>query len=271
MTETHKVQRPDLQQDILKTHCMYGARCTNPSCNFWHPPVCRSYKSENRCSYGNRCQFRHADGEEKPSKRSKKGSTPQGAVAILKHRKVQGCVFQNSHPKKSILRKSGQMSGNASAGHTVRHSGRTWYQIRIRETKGPTPGIVQKGDTHERNPCAPRFEERPPEETSRQEDHARKAAWNLAKNTYKLKNADKATFYSPVDIKAPVLVSKNTEDRMFVVDSGASMHMLSKKDLSSDEMDTNDGSDRKWESANKRGGTTLCSRSRSVRNSAITR
>ena len=33
-------------------------------------------------------------------------------------------------------------------------------------------------------------------------------------------------------------VSKNTEERMFVVDLGASMHMLSKKDLSSDEMDT---------------------------------
>ena len=35
-----------------------------------------------------------------------------------------------------------------------------------------------------------------------------------------------------------MLVSKNTEERMFVVDSGASMHMLSNKDLSSDEMDT---------------------------------
>ena len=38
--------------------------------------------------------------------------------------------------------------------------------------------------------------------------------------------------------KAPVLVSKNTEERLFVVDSGASMHMLSKKDLTSDDMDT---------------------------------
>ena len=37
---------------------------------------------------------------------------------------------------------------------------------------------------------------------------------------------------------APVLISKNPEDRMFVVDSRASMHMLSKKDLSSDEMDS---------------------------------
>ena len=31
---------------------------------------------------------------------------------------------------------------------------------------------------------------------------------------------------------------KKPEEREFVVDSGASMHMLSKKDLSSDELDT---------------------------------
>ena len=46
----------------------------------------------------------------------------------------------------------------------------------------------------------------------------------------KLKAEDKATCYSPVEIKAPVPVSKNTEERMLVVDSGASMHMLRKKD-----------------------------------------
>ena len=75
-----------------------------------------------------------------------------------------------------------------------------------------------------------------------------------------------------------MLVSKNTEERMFVVDSGASMQMLSKKDLSSDEMDyfaevqnAFDFSDRKWRSADKRGGTSVRSRSRSVRHSAITR
>ena len=58
----------------------------------------------------------------------------------------------------------------------------------------------------------------------------------MAKNIYKLKADDKATFYSSVKVKAPALGSKNTEECMFVVDSGASMHMLSKKDLSSDEM-----------------------------------
>ena len=60
-------------------------------------------------------------------------------------------------------------------------------------------------------------------------------------------------------------VSKNTEERMFVVDSGASMHMLSKKDLRSDEMDTlrrsrnpTTGVTANGESANKRGGTSVC-------------
>ena len=126
--------------------------------------------------------YRHADCEEKPSKRSKNESA-QGAVAILKHRKVQGCVSQNTVPKKSILQKAGQMRLNASAGHTVKFSGRTWYDTRIRDTKGPSLGIIHKGDTHERNPCAPKFEERTPEETSRQEDCARKVAWDFAKKT----------------------------------------------------------------------------------------
>ena len=98
--------------------------------------------------------------------------------------------------------------------------------------------MIQKGDPYERNPCAPRFEERTPEETSRKERCAGKAAWNLATKMFKLKANDKATFYSHVEIKALVLVSRNTEDRMFVVDSGASMHMLSKKDLCSGETDT---------------------------------
>ena len=72
-------------------------------------------------------------------------------------------------------------------------------------------------------------------QTSRREECAHKAAWDFGEKIYKLKAEDKATFYSPVEIKAPVLVSKNTEERLFVVHSGASMHMLSKKDLSSDE------------------------------------
>ena len=92
--------------------------------------------------------------------------------------------------------------------------------------------------------------------------------WREKIYIFPLKAEDKAAFYSLVKIKAPVLVSKNTEERMFLVDSGASMHMLSKEDLRSDEMDGHfaevqkpcDGSDRKWWSADKRGSTSVRSR-----------
>ena len=58
-------------------------------------------------------------------------------------------------------------------------------------------------------------------------------------NIYKLQNADKATFNSPTEIKAaPAQISKSLEEREFVVDSGASMHMLSKRDLNSGELET---------------------------------
>ena len=69
-----------------KIPVLWRARCKRSSCDYRHPPVCRNYKSGNRCIHGSNCLYRHADGEEKPSKKSKKEST-QGAVAILKEKK----------------------------------------------------------------------------------------------------------------------------------------------------------------------------------------
>ena len=61
----------------------------------------------------------------------------------------------------------------------------------------------------------------------------------LVKSVYKLKNTDKASFYSPSGARAtPARTSKSPVEREFALDSGASMHMLSKKELSSDELDT---------------------------------
>ena len=56
---------------------------------------------------------------------------------------------------------------------------------------------------------------------------------------YKLKNSDKATFKTRTDAKArQAPAAKRPEEREFVVDSGASMHMMSKNELRSDELDT---------------------------------
>ena len=92
---------------------------------------------------------------------------------------------------------------------------------------------------HQRSPHAVKFEDRSNEETERQQRCARSKAWNLAKNMYKLKENDKATVCSPAEERVlQVASTEEPEERKFVVDSGASMHMVSKKDLNSAELET---------------------------------
>ena len=62
-----------------------------------------------------------------------------------------------------------------------------------------------------------------------------------AKNVYKLKKEDNATFYSlSEEWVMPAASTINSEERgiEFVVDSGASMHMVSKKDLNKADLET---------------------------------
>ena len=75
-------------------------------------------------------------------------------------------------------------------------------------------------------------------ETEWQEQGAREAAWKLAKSVLKLKEHERATFFSPSENRCLPASTLKLEEREFVVDSGASMHMISKKDLSDAEMDT---------------------------------
>ena len=59
-----------------------------------------------------------------------------------------------------------------------------------------------------------------------------------AKSTQKLQERDKASFFSPTEVwclPAPSVIK--LEEREFVVDSGESMHMLSRKDLFSAELE----------------------------------
>ena len=47
--------------------------CTNPRCKIWHPLVCRSYKSQTGCKFGEKCSFLHEETDRQPNERSKKG------------------------------------------------------------------------------------------------------------------------------------------------------------------------------------------------------
>ena len=80
-------------------------------------------------------------------------------------------------------------------------------------------------------PNAPKFEDRSLEETEWQEQGAHEAAWKLAKSVLKLKEHERATFFSPSENRCLPPTTFKPEEREFVVDSGASMHMISKKDL----------------------------------------
>ena len=71
-----------------------------------------------------------------------------------------------------------------------------------------------------------------------QEQGAREAAWKLAKSVLKLKEHQRAAFFSPSENWCLPASTLKPEEREFVVDSGASMHMISNKDLSNAEMDT---------------------------------
>ena len=104
--------------------------------------------------------------------------------------------------------------------------------------QNPLLGNICPGEPHQRSSNAPKFEDRSQEETEWQEQGALEAAWKLAKNVLKLKEHQRAAFFSPSENRCLPASTLKPEEREFVVDSGASMHMISKKDLSDAEMDT---------------------------------
>ena len=81
--------------------------CTTPFCEKWYPPECLFYKSENGCTFGEKCYYAHRHVDEQPRKKSKKNGDIC-VVAMLKITRKLGCVFQDTGPPKSssILRKS---------------------------------------------------------------------------------------------------------------------------------------------------------------------
>ena len=246
--------------------------CNHSFCEKWHPPECLFYKTKSGCRFGEKCSYAHRQVDEQPTKRSKKNDD-KSAVAILKkgdwheqrlvtdqrhdrsgkpdkrgvkklgqksskrrssNARQLGCVFQDMTPPKSILRKGTDMRKPIQR---VKFTKAIARHTKIRD-QNPSLGYNCPGEPHERSPIAPKFEDRSQEETEWQEQGAREAAWKLAKHILKLKEKNKAAFLSPSENRCLPASSLKPEEREFVVDFGASMHMISKKDLSDAEMDT---------------------------------
>ena len=147
-----------------------------------------------------------------------------------------GCVFQDMEPPKlsSILRISSDMQKPIQR---VKFTKAIARHTKIRD-QHPSLGLTCPGEPHQRSSNAPKFEDRSQEETEWQEQGAREAVWKLAKNVFKLKEHERATFFSPSENRCLPATTLKPEEREFVVHSGASMHMISRKGLSNAEMDT---------------------------------
>ena len=237
--------------------------CTNSFCEKWHTPECLFYKTKSGCRFGEKCSYAHRQVDEQPSKRSITNDD-KSAVALLKKGDWQergpvtdqchdrsgkpgkrsdkklgqnsskrqssdarqlGCVFQDMTPPKSILRKCTDMPRPIQR---VKFTKAIARHTKIRD-QNPSLGYICPGEPHERSPNAPKFEDRSQEETEWQEQGAREAAWKLAKSVLKLKEHERATFFSPSENRCLPASTLKPEEREFVVDSGASMHMISKK------------------------------------------
>ena len=239
--------------------------CNNSLCEKWHPPECLFYKTKSGCRIGEKCSYVHRQVDEQPTKRSKKNDDT-GAVALLKkddwnergsvtdlrHERSGkpdgesdeklgqklpqrrpsdgrqlGCVFQDMTPPKSILWKSTDMQKPIQRVKITKAIAR---HSKIRD-QNPSLGYICPGEPHERSPNAPKFEDRSQEETEWQEQGAREASWKLAKSVLKFKEHKRSTFFSPSENRCLPASTLKPEEREFVVDSGASMHMISKKGL----------------------------------------
>ena len=118
-----------------------------------------------------------------------------------------GCVFARYGPPKSssILRKSSSIRKPIQR---VKFTKAVERHADIRD-QNPSLGMICPGDHHQRNPNAPKFEDRSDEEKEWQERCALEAAWRLAKNILKLKEKNKAAFFSFSEKWCSLAPSKN--------------------------------------------------------------
>ena len=122
---------------------------------------------------------------------------------LLNVERQLGCVFQDMTPPKSIFRKSTDMQRPIQR---VKFTNAVACHIKIRD-QNPSLGYICPGEPHERSPNAPKFKDRSQEETEWQEQGAREAAWKLAKSVLKLKEHERATFFSPSEKKVPACIN----------------------------------------------------------------
>ena len=138
---------------------------------------------------------------------------------------------------------------------TLRHAS-------IRDKKGPSLVKIQVKPRHQRSPYAIACEDRTHEETERQERSAPKQGSGSCQQYFQAQRERQSYILLACKVGSP---SRESVEREFVVDSGASMHMVIEKDLKlgwvgdhEDIKEFDDGDDGQRRGANKQRSDGLC-------------
>ena len=194
-----------------KSGCRFGEKCSYVHRQVDEQPGKRSKKNDDKSAVAMLKKHELHDRTGQPVVNCDKSHDRTGQPVVNRdtrhesnHRPVQcrssntrqlGCVFQDMEPPKltSILRKSSDMQKpiqrvkftKAIARHTKNRD------------QNPSLGFFCSGEPHLRSPNALKFEDRSQEEKSGKSKVPAKAAWKLAQNVLKLKEHERATFFSP--------------------------------------------------------------------------
>ena len=262
------VQRPVLRlkpkiPDLLRT------RWKRSSCDSRHHPVCRGYKSWNRCIHGYRCLFRHADGNEKPSARSRRRYS-RISCCSERNKKLSRLRISRLRSNELYSTESWRIGIERFGGTHLKFSGCTWYKLNSGKKKANLQALSKKVNLMSEILAGPVLTN----------NHLRKphdkqvvpATWRGIWREKYASSKPKATTCHSL-LKAP-----ETQKIVCLLRiRELQCTMLSNGESSSDTMDTLRRSKTHMRltatecSANKRVSTSFWSWSRSVRNSAITR
>ena len=211
---THFVKNGTLQNAYLfyktKSGCRFGAKCSYAHRQVDEQPSKRSKKNDDKSAVAMlkkhdwhenvRQPVVNRDNNHERSGRTdinrdichelKRGPTGRRSSSA----RQLGRVFQDMKPPKSILRKSSDMQKPIQRVKLTKAIAR---HTKIRDQKSFPRIYICPGEPHHRSLNAPKFEDRSQEEIEWQEQGAREAARRLAKSVLKLKEQERATFFSP--------------------------------------------------------------------------
>ena len=204
------------------------------------PSVNQFYKTETGCKAGDKCSFPHHKVDEQPNKKPKKGYSSH------KRKRRQECCGYGENCTTLGLRLA--RFGSIGFSKEKRPRGNPMQKVLGSSRKGRfTQSTLRKASVPENiEPSLGKIHQRyeiwgPVTWRDRENSDVPEAKHGtLPKKTFtKLKEKVKAKFCSHAEEWVlPNASSKEPKEREFVVDSGASMHMVSKRDLYSAELET---------------------------------